>query len=298
MKRTIKNLALVAIAVFAFSSCTRVEPGYKALKVFALGENKGKIEVVGIGRHPVNIFGYYDYYRYPTNLQQWSWTASGESSKGDNQEIVFQVEGQELKVDIGIAFNFAVEDPMLVKMFEYFRCEPDEIVSKHFRKDVRSFFNEVTANMKVEEVYSTAKEAVRKEVFQLLVDKYKPLGVEVVELTYLSPIRLPQVLKDAVDTKIVAKQNAEARENEVAEKEAEARKLIAEQNGKAEAARIEAKGKADAMDIEGRAIARNPQLLKLKEIENQAIWGKSASGWNYVNFSAGQASSMFNIPNK
>ena len=293
-----KFCVLLGIAMMGLASCTYVDPGFKALKVYALGEKKGKIEVVGIGRHPVHILGYYSYYRYPTNLQQWSWTASGESSKGENQQVVFQVEGQELSVDIGIAFNFAMDDTKLVYMFEYFRCEPDEIVARHFRKDVRSFFNEVAAKMKVEDAYSTQKEPMREKVFHLLKEKYAPLGVEIIELTYLSPIRLPQVVKEAVDNKVVAKQKAEMRENEVAEKEAEARKQVAEAKGIMQKDSLLAVGKAYAIDIEGKALSRNPNVIRLRELDVQRIAAESAKSWQNVFMTPGQANAFFGMPGK
>ena len=36
--------------------------------------------------------------------------------------------------------------------------------------------------------------------------------------------------------------------------------------------RIEAEGRARAIEVEGRALANNPQILRLKEIEMQKSW--------------------------
>jgi regulator of protease activity HflC (stomatin/prohibitin superfamily) len=285
MKRVV---LLFLFTVWAFVSCTQVEPGYRALKVYALGEKKGKIEVVGVGRHAVHWFGYYDYYKYPTNVQQWSWTASGKSSKGVNQEITFQVEGQELKADIGIEYTFATaSDATFTKMFEYFRCEPDQIVDRFMWKDICSYFNKIVANMKVEEAYSVYKDSILTEVFHQMSAKYIELGINIGEVTYLSPIRLPETIKLAIDTKIAAKQTAEARQNEVAEEIAAADKL-----------REAAKGRADAMDMEGAALARNPQILRLKELEVQHEMAQNLKGLNTLVIPPGQSSLMIDLGKK
>ena len=104
-------------------------------------------------------------------------------------------------------------------------------------------------------------------------------------------------MQDAVNLKITAKQRAEQRENEIAEKEAEAKKKAAEAQGEAERLRIEAEGRAKAIEVEGRALANNPQILRLKEIEMQMKLAESAKSWNTVVMSSGQAGQLLNIGN-
>ena len=59
----------------------------------------------------------------------------------------------------------------------------------------------------------------------------------------------------------------------------QARKKAAEAQGEADRLRIEAEGRAQAIDVEGRALARNPQILRLKEIEMQNKLAASAGNW-------------------
>lgn len=288
--------AVVAlISVFSFSSCTSVEPGEAALKVHKLGDKKGQIEVLGVGRHGNSIFGRYSIEVFPTNIQQWSWTLSSEEGSGSDESIHFQAEGQDLSCDVGIAFTFNTEPKAFVAMYEYFKTTPQGIIDGFLRKDVRNFFNEVSATMKVDEVYAARKEELRQEVLKKMQAKYEPLGIDVQEVSYLSLIRLPKEVQDAVNLKITAKQRAEQRENEIAEKEAEAKKRAAEARGLAEAMEIEAAGRAKAMAIEGKALRDNPQILRLKELEMQKEMAKSSAGWKTVVMSADQSQQLLNI---
>lgn len=291
-----KKILLAIAASVLVVSCMQVNQGEIALKVYQLGSKKGQIEVLGPGRYALHWFGYYTYEVYPTSLQQWSWTMAEGKGSPANEHVSFQVEGQDLNADIGIEYEFMSEDPeMMVSMYRHFRRSPDEIVQDFMRKDVRSFFNKVVQDMPVEDVYSTAKDSIRNEVQQLMADKYAKDGIRIREVTYLSSIRLPEKVKEAISAKIEAKQKAVQRENEIAEKEAEAKKKAAEAQGESDRLRIEAEGRAKAIMVEGRALAQNPQILRLKELEMQSTLAESAKSWNTVVMSSGQAGQLLNI---
>jgi len=297
--KNIKFLLVAVISMFAFSSCVQVEQGEVALKVYQLGSKKGEIEVLGPGRYALHWFGYYTYKIYPTNLQQHSWTAAATDGSPANEEVSFQAEGQNLSADIGIEFEFMAEDnQQMIDMYRYFKREPQDIVQDFMRKDVRSFFNKVVERMPVEMVYSTAKDSIRAQVQEMMAAKYAQYGIRIKEVTYLSSINMPQEVKDAISAKITAKQRAEQRENEVAEKEAEARKKAAEAQGEADRLRIEAEGRAQAIDVEGRALARNPQILRLKEIEMQKVAAESAAHWQTVVMSSEQSQQLIGLGGK
>lgn len=291
--KVVLGAVFALVSVFSFSSCVRVEPGEVALKVYNLGDHRGEIEVLGPGRYAKHIIGYYTYKIYPANLQQHSWMAA------DGDAVSFQAEGQDLSADIGIEFEFMAEDEnQMIGMYRYFKRSPQEIVQDFMKKDVRSLFNKVVEKMPVEMVYSTAKDSIRSQVQALMAEKYAEHGIRIKEVTYLSSIRLPEKVKEAISAKIEAKQRAEQRENEVAEKEAEARKKAAEAQGEADRLRIEAEGRAKAIEVEGKALARNPQILRLKEIEMQNEVAKSAAHWQTVVLSSEQSGQLLNLGGK
>ena len=109
-----------------------------------------------------------------------------------------------------------------------------------------------------------------------------------------------------IEAKVLAEQAAQTAKNRTVQIEEEARQKVIEAQGDADAAIAKAEGDAKAMvllaesnakalDLEGKAIARNPQVLELREIEVQKEMAKSASGWNTV-VMGGAGGTLLNIP--
>jgi regulator of protease activity HflC (stomatin/prohibitin superfamily) len=215
--------------------------------------------------------------------------------KDSDERIAFQAEAMTLKAEINIEYEFSTVDDDRRKMYVYFKRTPQEIEEQFMKKDIVSAFNTVSQTLSVEDVYSTRKDSVRIAVQQIVRDKYAPYGIHIKEVAYMSPIDVPEEVRETINAKITATQEAQRRENEVASERAEAMKKIERARGEAESIKIAAQGRAEAIDIEGEALRRNPDILKLKRIETQAIAAKSAENWNDPVLAADQASILLGL---
>lgn len=156
---------------------------------------------------------------------------------------------------------------------------------------------------------STVKDIVGKWVAQELVANRDKAATEIQEALFkelpteffteisfvIDDIDYSDVFEAGIEAKVLAEQDAQKSKNKTVQIEEEARQKEIAAQGEANAEIARAKGRAQAMDIEGRAIARNPQVLKLKELEVQKEMAKSASGWKTVVMD-GAGGTLLNVP--
>ena len=118
-----------------------------------------------------------------------------------------------------------------------------------------------------------------KQVQDALNNEFTPQGLEIDSVSFLGAIRFPPTIADAITAKMAATQKAQQRDNEIAQAQAEAQIQI-----------TKAKGEADANRILAASIS--PEILKLKELQNQQILvqaiadGKANLPTTYVTSSA------------
>lgn len=250
MKNKIK-MAVVAASVLALTACHRVPAGYRGVIVNLYGQEKGVSEQsVGVGKY---FLGWnQELYLFPTFLQNSTW--SGE------QAITMQTsEGLSITTDAGITYQ--IQPDNIVKVFTKYRLGIKEITDTFLHNMVRDAMNEVASTMTVDQIYGVKKEWFIKLVNDIVIKEAMQNGINVDKIYLIGSFVLPERVKESIDVKIQASQNAIKVENEIATSRAEAQKTIVEAKARAERNIIEAQANAEQITLNAAAQARANKIL-------------------------------------
>lgn len=244
------GLLLITGLFYFLSSLEKVPVGYKGLKVYTFAtEVKGQIQELGVGRYFIGP--YRELYTFPTFSQNHKW-------EGD-QAITFQSQdGLTLSGDIMIRYHF--DNDRISFLFQKFRLGADEIRDTIVRNAVRDDINRVSVNFTAEEAFSIKKNVILDQTLKLVRSDLEPYGIIIEAIGFTGQIQLPDTVKEAIDKKIVSKQNAEATKSQ-----------IATQQALAQAKTIEAEADARVNEIRQKSITTSILELKRLEIEKAKI---------------------------
>lgn len=277
--KALKLLLLAVLALSLTTGCTvkKVPAGYKGVKVYLLGSDKGiNEEEVGIGRYFLGINT--NMYLFPTFTQNYVWTQDEQEGSRDDESFTFQTkEGMVVGADIGISYR--IEPDRVSDVFQKYRRGVDEITDTFIRNMVRDALVEHSGAMPIESVYGDGKTQLMNAVEESVRDQVDDIGIVVEKVYWIGSLRLPPTVVKALNAKIEATQKAQQRENEVAQAKAEADKVREKARGDADAIMINAEAEAEAIAMKGKALQENPEVLTLSAIEQwDGIMPKVNSG--------------------
>jgi len=261
------RVVFVVFFVFSLMGCgaKRVGPGYVGIKVNMAGGQRG------VQDYPI-VTGWVFYLpwatsivEYPTFMQTATWTKSPTSGrKGVNDEICWDTKDQ-LHVCADINVSYMLLQAQVPHFYVQFRSDDlDNFTHGYLHNVAMDSFQNIGSKYTFDEVNGEHKEDVLKQVKIRLVQDVLPYGVDIKQFGLLSNIRPPDSVKDAINAKIKATQDAQAAENKV-------RESIALANQ----AKEKAKGEAAANQILTASIT--PQLIQWRQLE---ITQQAVSRWN------------------
>lgn len=250
----IKSIALLAVSAISLGACSRVEPGHVGIKVDQYGSGAGvSAEPLGVGTYwagPGTTI-----YEYPVFTNTYTWTKSTEEGSATNQEFSFS-DKNGMTVTADVAVSYHVDSSKAPILFQKYRTDMDGIVAGPMRVAIRDAINQEAAGMTVEEIYGSRKAELISKAQARVQRFFSPVGLNIEQLYWASPVRVPDAVMHQINQKIANEQQALAAQANVATAEANARAKIAE-----------AEGRAKAMQVEANAISTNPQILQLRAIE-------------------------------
>lgn len=225
------KLALVlCLGLLVLTGCIRAGPGHVAIKVNLAGDDRGvdeiPIETGIVWYNPITE----DVFEYPTFVQTGSWS-------GDERVTFSSVEGMAISSEISMSYE--IEREKIPAFYVKFREDDLNDFTHGFMHNVtRDAFNEVACKMTVESIYGAGKEALVLGVRERVNNELGEYGIKLVQLGFIGRPKFPDAVETSINLKISAMQDAQRTENEIAQAEAEAKKVTAKAGGEADANRL------------------------------------------------------------
>ena len=252
-------IVLAAAGVLVLSGlmlrgCTQVKPGHVGVRVDNLGSNAG-VEQAALG------VGYYwtgfaqTIYEYPVYTQTYNWTASPNEGAAVDEAFHFQSkEGLSMSADVAVSLH--VDPTRAPTLFQKYRTDMDGIIAGPVRNAVRDAIVRRASGYGVEEIYGPKKTELITGAEEDVRRFFGPFGLDIERLYWTSNVNLPNQVRDQIEGKIAAEQNALKEQANVAVVQAKAQQQIAQ-----------AQGDAQATNLQGAALRSNPEVLRLRAIE-------------------------------
>ena len=238
-------VALIAILTFSNATFLTIEPGQRGVLFKRFGGGLDKEKIYQPGFHVVAPWN--EMYRYDVREQQI-----------EEKMNVLSNNGLDIEVDVTVRVNPAYNQ--IGDLHEKFGKSYDETL---VRPEVRSAVREVIGRFQPEELYSSKRNEVQSLIQEDLKESLSKNYIEL-KATLIRDIKLPEKVKNAIETKLEAEQTALKYEFILDQERKEAERKI-----------IEAEAKARANQILSASLSNN--ILRDKGIEATLELAKSGN---------------------
>lgn len=226
----------------------RIDAGYVGVKVNLTGESRGADDITfQTGWVPYNTW-FYTVHEFPTFQQHIEY---------DDQQVILK---GGFATTIKPTFNYALKSEAVVDMFRELRLDIKNIEQGWLKTAIISSVNDVANKWEVDAIFNN-REQFENAIIQEC-NKRVSKWFTVSQLrTNIVP---PPALKEAIEDKTKAVQQAQAKMQEALVAEADGKKKIAIAKADSAQAVISASGRAESMLIEARAEAEATRLKQLQ----------------------------------
>jgi regulator of protease activity HflC (stomatin/prohibitin superfamily) len=256
--------AVASVLLFAFSCVVIIPAGHIGVQVLF-----GKVKPAALteGMQFINPFVDVQEMSVRTETYTMSATNTEGAVRGDDSIQALSSDGLLMPLDITIAFRLVGGDAPRV-----YRDIGADYVDKIIRPASRTAVREAIAGFTAQEAYSTKREALPQKMHDLLTERMRSLLEQredfkgatgfIVDQVMLRKIQLPDKVKNAIEAKLEAAQQAEQMQF-----------VLDKERQEAERKRIEARGVSDFQTIVSQSI--NANLLQWKGIQATEMLAKS-----------------------
>jgi len=267
----------VALLVIVFSAWRSIHPGYVGI-VFDKANHKVTTGALDPGWAFINPFTE-AIQEYPVTIRTYAMVQNSTEGavQGDDSIKIQSDEGQQINLDVVIQYQ--VDKTQASQLYVDWGGAPIDVVEDGVvRQYTRSQVPVVAAKYGWEEITSTKRGDVVKEITQILSDEFQKRHLTLVSFG-VREVHLPDSLQAALNQKITAQQAAEQQKYMLQQAEVKAQQDVAQATGQANAVKAQAEGDAQAILTKAKAQAVANDLLA-KSVTPALIQYKQLDRWD------------------
>lgn len=256
--------ALLIVLSLSGCACELVEPGYVGIVV----DKTGSRREVGADDVRVGRVWYNPYSTdvvYPIRVVRVVWTKAVTEGPPIDESFSFNTkEGVGLNVDVAMSFH--MKESSAPAVYTRFRQTMDTLKDGYIRDVVRDALARSASERNVDEVIGEGRATFQAGAEKLIRDKLEDEGFVVDNFSLINEIRVPASIKQRIDEKIAATQQAIAAEDKLRQTKAEMAQRVEEARGEAEASKLRAQGEAEANLILAKSVT--PEIMRYRVSEH------------------------------
>ncbi|NBO23510.1 hypothetical protein EBU94_09280 [bacterium] len=251
------GVSVLALIIFGFTGCERIDAGHVGVKVNLYGTGKGVDDVT-------EVTGWVLYNPISTKIIEFpTYVQHKEYKKTDDMDESFVVNSKDgSEFHCSPMVNYAVKREKVPYIYSKYRISLDQIQSGFLKTAVYDAFR-LTANSYTAEELISNREKFEIKVRAQLDSSLLHEGFVISQMT--SNLVYPETFKNAIEAKNNAVQQSLTAENQVKTAEAQAKIKIAQAEGEAQAMLTAAKAEAEANRLKQQTLT--PLLLQQMWIE-------------------------------
>jgi regulator of protease activity HflC (stomatin/prohibitin superfamily) len=254
MRRSLWTLGIViavALGAVIAGAGTRVRSGEVGVRVVDLGAHAGVQEhELGVGWYFPQPGSYV--LKFPTTTRTEVWS-DGDNSIGP--AIQFN-NADGVPTRMAVSVQVRIDPERASNAVQRYRLGFEDMVRGPVQRDLQDAFVRLGPGFTSQQLVSGEGSRLLVDVTTLLNSRLGREGVIIDNINLVGAPALPDAIRERINQRIEAEQNVATQEAQVRVVQAQAQQRIAA-----------AEGLARATQIEGAALAANPQVLRMREIE-------------------------------
>lgn len=250
-------VAAVVLIGGGLTACsgTQIKSGQVGVRVIELGSNAGvQSQELGVGWYWPQWGSYV--LKFPTTVRTevWADNAGGRGELGGPAIQFNNADGVATRVAVSIQLR--VDPSEVSRAVQRYRLGFDDMVDGPVRRRLQDAFVRLGSRYTSEQLVSGAGAALLNDVHNEVRAPLEAEGLVIENIALVGAFSLPSSIRERINNRVEAEQNAETQRAQVAVAQAQAQQRIAQ-----------AEGEARAISLLGEALRANPQVLRQREIE-------------------------------